>query len=410
MKVSTEETTHGDGLAFGEPLDDKERREHASQALWNGVGLLWRWRRFILGVTAIAAVAAVIIALLLPKWYAAEARVLRSEGGMSLLGMVDRAAGGLSSLLSGGGDYVRYLAILDSRTMKVAVVEEFNLVDVYEVEAEDSDDPVAIAIEALGDNIAFEVDLEYDYLAVRAFDQDPVRAAAMANFMVEKLNEEHARLSSQSAREARLFIEQRLGQAEMDLDSVRGELQAFQEANNIVELESQAQAFMTSMASLKAQVAEAEIRYQTLAQQYGPDNPRVQVARTVVQAVRRQVGAALGGQDAMLPVSMQELPAATRRYAELMQDQLIQAQVIQTIYPLYEQALFQERSEASAVQVVDPAVPPLLAAKPSRRMIVLGSTLSAFLLACVFVLAYGWLRQNKGHLARRLHEASRLTT
>ncbi len=406
MKVQTEETAHGDGLAFDETRSDEALRDRTSQVLWNGAGLLWQRRRFIVGVTALAAVAAIVLALLLPRWYAAEARVLRSEGGMSLLGMVDRATGGLSSLLGGGGgDYVRYLAILTSRTMMESVVEEFDLAEVYGLEADDGEVPANLAVEVLAQNVEFEVDVKFDYLAVRAYDRDPARAAAMANFIVDRLNRENARLSSQSARESRLFIERRLRQAEADLDSVRSEMQAFQEANGVVELESQAQAFMGSMAELRGRVAEAEVRYQTLAQQYGPDNAQVQAARAAMQAARRQISGALGGRDALMPVSMQELPAMTRRYAELLQAQLIQAQVIETIYPLYEQALFQERSEASAVQVVDEAIAPRQAARPSRRTIVLVTTLSAFLLACVFVFAHLWLWQNRAHLARRLREA-----
>ena len=159
------------------------------------------------------------------------------------------------------------------------------------------------AVETLTENVEFDVDVEFDYLAVRAYDQDPERAAAMANFMVGRLNEENAQLSSQSARESRVFIERRLRRAESDLDSVRSEMQSFQEVNGVVELESQAQAFMSSMAELRGQVAQAEVRYQTLAQQYGPDNAQVQAARAAMQAARRQISGALGGQDAMLPVS-----------------------------------------------------------------------------------------------------------
>ena len=402
MEIQTEETTHVSSLALEEI---EARRQQASATMWHVIAVLWHRRRFIAGITAIATVIAVTIALLMPKWYAAEARVLRSEGGMSLLNMADRATGGLSRLLGGsGGDYVRYLAILTSRSMMEGVVDEFDLVRVYGLE--DAENPVGFAVEELTDNVEFVVDPEFDYLAVRAYDKDPEQAAAMANFMVAQLNEENTRLSSQSARESRVFIEQRLRQAEADLDSVRSEVQSFQEANGLVELESQAEAFMSSMAEMKGQVAQAEVQYQTLAQQYGPDNPQVQAARAAVQAARRQVSSALGGQDSLLPVSMRDLPAMTRRYAGLMQEQLIQAQVIETIYPLYEQALFQERSEASAVQVVDTAVPPIRAARPSRRLIVLVTLISAFLLTAVFVIAQAWLDQNYRGLAQRFDEAA----
>ena len=377
--------------------------------LWDTVGALYQRWKLITAVTIVAAVFSVAIALLLPKWYAAEARVLQPEGSaLSMLsGIAGSVGGGLGSLLGGsGGEYTRYLAILTSRSVLEDVVAEFDLVQVYEIE-QDSEAPVFEAVEELRSNVEFEVNPEFLFLAVRAFDKDPERAAAMANYMVAALNEEHARLSSQSARQSRVFIEARLNDAQADLDSVRSAMQAFQEEHGVVELESQARAFMESVAELKGSVAQFEVRYQTLARQYGPDNPRVQAARDALAAARSQISGAIGGQDALLPVSMQALPALSRRYAELMQGQLTQVEILQTIYPIYEQARFQEESEAVAVQVVDEAVPPVLAARPSRRVIVVVVTLSAFLLAVMYVVAQSWWRQNYRTVSHRLQQAIR---
>jgi uncharacterized protein involved in exopolysaccharide biosynthesis len=90
-----------------------------------------------------------------------------------------------------------------------------------------------------------------------------------------------------------------------------------------------------------------------------------------------------------------------------MQGQLTQARILETIYPIYEQAVFQEESEAVAVQVVDEAVPPVLAARPSRRAIVVVVTLSAFLLAVLFVLAHAWWQRSYGAFAQQLQQALR---
>lgn len=401
MDIRTEETAHGDGA----PTAPTPPESRAERTLWDALGTLYQWRKFIIGVTAFGAVASIVIALLLPKWYAAEARVLQPEGGgVSLLGMVDQVTGGLGGLLTGGGgEYTRYLAILTSRTLMEDVVDEFDLVRVYDLQGEEH--PMAFAVEALRGNVEFEVSLDFDYLAVRALDTDPERAADMANYMVGALNDEYAAMASRNARRSREYIETRMQDAETDLDSVRSEIQDFQETHGVVELESQASAFMQSVADLKAETAQLEVRYLTLAQQYGPNNPRVQAAREARNAARAQVNRVLGGQDELLPVSMQDLPALSRRYVELRQDELVQAEIIETIYPIYEQAVFQEQSDAVAVQVVDDAVPPPLAAKPSRRLIVIASTLSAFLLACVFALAYGWTRRNYSTIALRLQSA-----
>jgi uncharacterized protein involved in exopolysaccharide biosynthesis len=403
MEIHTEETSHGDGVsASAAPSPSRSER-----TVWDALGILYRRRRLIGAVTAVVAVASVVIALLMPRYYMGEARVLEPESGaLSLLGgLAGSVGGGLSGLLGGGGEYSRYLTILTSRSMMEEVVESFDLVRDYDLQ--DSEAPVYEAVMELSDNVEFAIDDQYLFLAVRAYDPNPEQAAAMANFMVEALNAEYARLTSANARQTRLFVEQRLERAEADLDSVRAELQAFQEENGLVELESQAQAFMSSMAETKGRVAEAEVRYQTLLQQYGPDNAQVRAAREMLRAIRGQVSGAFGGRDELLPVSMRDLPSLTRRYAELMQSQLVQAQIIETIYPFYEQAVFQEQNEVTAVQVVDEAEPPVLAARPSRRMIVVAATLSAFLLVVVYVLAHAWWRRHYRTFARRLQQAAR---
>lgn len=403
MEVRTEETSRGDGVTVAPPDTSRSTSEHP---LWNVAGTLYRRRKFITVVTVAVAVASIIIALLLPRDYMSEARLLHPEGdGLSVLSGLGSMGGGLGSLLGGGSaEFTRYLSILSSRSMKTKVVEEFDLIRQYDYE--DSDAPLEYTIAELENNVEFVVDEIYLFLSIRTFDPDPVQAATMANFMVSELNATHARLSAATARKTRLAIERRLERAEADLDSARANLQDFQEEYGVVELETQAEAFMQSMAQSRADLVRSEIEYQTLLQQYGPDNPRVQAAREALRAGRAQVRDALGGEDALLPVSMQALPALTRRYAELRQGLLIQAQILETLYPFYEQAFFQEQNESVAVQVIDEAIPAERPARPSRRLIVILATLSGFLLAAIYVWVAAWWRGNSTTLVRQLQRAA----
>jgi uncharacterized protein involved in exopolysaccharide biosynthesis len=51
---------------------------------------------------------------------------------------------------------------------------------------------------------------------------------------------------------------------------------------------------------------------------------------------------------------------------------------------------------------VDQAVPPALKAKPRRSILVIVTTLSAFLLVVLFVVARDWLWRNRERIAREL--------
>jgi len=100
-------------------IRNMDREALAEQRIWRSVAnVISRWK-FIGAITALAAIASIIIALILPLWYQGVARVLIPEsssgGGFSAM-MGDLGPAAMSILGGGGGDYVRYQAILNSRT------------------------------------------------------------------------------------------------------------------------------------------------------------------------------------------------------------------------------------------------------------------------------------------------------
>lgn len=389
------------------PVDDRERSERAQQTFWYTLGVLYRWRRFIIGVTGAVAVLAVVLSLLMPNVYRSTARVLMPEsGGGGLTGaMLRNLPAAASALLGGGGggDYIRYRAILSSRTVREALVDSFDLVQVYELE--ESDTPREDAIALVDDYVEVELDAEYDYLTVSAIDTDPRRAADMANFLVRKLNTLNAELATQNARNYRQFIERRYQEAQADMDSVLAATQVFQEQYGVFDLPAQTQSFFEQIGQLRAQALQAEIQHDVLLSQYGPDNASVQTARQAAQAANEKYRAALAGREQLLPVPQSSVPEVARRYAELEMARTIEAAVMEIVYPMYEQARMQEEQKAQAVQVLDAAVVPVKKAAPRRSIIVIVATLSAFMLASLFALVYAWWQRNHAVYARRLQRA-----
>ena len=386
--------------------DDEARRARADQTLWQTLGTLFRWRWFITGVTGAVAVAAVVITLLMPNWFIATATVLAPESGGGMSGMLMRSLpSAAASLLGGsGGDYVRYLAILNSRTVLEAAVDSFDLVRVYELEEERN--PRQDALRQLQENVGFGLDEKLEYLSVSVADNSPGRAAEMANFFVRRLNEVNGRLSAQNAGNYRRFLERRYYEAEAAMDSVLDATRAFQERYGLYDLTAQTERFLEQAAILRTQVLEAEIQYEVAQDQYGSDNPTVQQLRRAAQAANAKYQAALAGREQLMPVPQREVPEVVRRYADLELERTIQATILEVLRPMFEQARLQEEQKVEAVQVLDYAVPPVKKAGPRRSIIVIVSTLSAFLLATVFVLLWTWWRRHHTAFAHRLREAA----
>ncbi len=393
----------GDGA--GEILVDMtDPAERVQAHLWWAAAVVWRRRWWILLAAVLTGAVAVYATLQIPNRYRAETRVLLPESGGGLASLLGRNASAASALLGGGGgSYTRYLAILTARTTMEDIVTQFDLVSVYETE--EAIDPVAKAVGKLGERASFDVSLDFDYLAVKVLDEDPGRAAQMANAFVGVLNREHTVLNRESASTYRVYLGQRLERAESDLDSLFNAQQQLQERYGLVEPEAQSSALMESLSSAQSMVSQAEVEVQMLQSELGSENPQTQTAMAGLAAARAQRDQLTSGASAMMPVPIGQLPAVGRQYAEVQQGLLLQKAVLEALQPLYEQSLLNERREADAVQVLDTAVPPTRKAEPGRTVIVLASAISAFILALVLFLAVAVVRRWAPVVAARLRAA-----
>jgi uncharacterized protein involved in exopolysaccharide biosynthesis len=385
-----------------------EASDQARDAWWSTIRRLLEKRRLIIGMTVGAAVVSIVISLLLPKWYAGTARVLlptpTGGGALSaLLGNLDPAAA--SILGTSGGDYVRYMAILTSESMSQRVIDRFNLMDEYETR--DARYPRMKTLEMLEGNVEFEVDREFDFLAITVLDKGPEQAAEMANFYVEELNRMNASLVSENAANYRHFVEQRYDATIAGLDSAMKALSAYQQESGVIELEKQAEAFLTVLAEYRAASFQAEVEYQALVMDFGKDNPATKAAYNRVQAARDLEKDLLAGEDPLMPVALEDIPEVGVGYAQALREVMIYEKIIEFARPLLEQAIFEEQKQTPAVQVLDQALVPEKKAKPKRMIIVAGATLSVFLLTCLYVLMLGWLERNRGYLASQLRPTGR---
>ena len=386
---------------------DSPGESEAARSLWTAVGRLYHWRRFIVIFTAGAAVLSVVVSLLLPNWYKASSRVLLPESGGS--GLLSAALGDLasaaSSLFGGGGDYVRYLAILDSRSSLEQVVDSFKLVTVYELE--DAEFPKEAAILELRSNAEFEIDRDYEYLAIQVWDKDPVRAAGMANYFVSILNDLNSKLRSQTASGFRRYAELRYDEALAQLDSVLDRTQAFQEEFGLYDISAQTESFFEQLAELRGRSVEAEIQYEVLLEQFGPDNARVKASANLLSVADRMYREALEGAESLLPVPQKDVPGVIREFVDLERERIIQTRILEVVTPILEQARFEERRSSEAVQIVDRAVPPAKKGRPMRSIICIVSTLTALILAVTYALLSSWWTDYHGTLARRFDDAVR---
>lgn len=375
-----------------------------SEAFWAFFRALLKKRWLIIGVTGFFGAASVVISLFLSNWYLAETRLLipgQTSSGL-LSGVISgRLGSGASSLLGGLiSDYQQQLAILDSRTVKQRVVEEFNLIEVYDLA--DSDAPMKYAIEELEGNVEFVVDNEYNYLSVQAYDKDPQRAADMANFFVSELNRVGIDLSTRTAREYRYTVERRYQSFEDSLAIVMQTTRTLQEETGVLDLPTQVAAFAEALAEWRTQIFVSEVELGNLRFLYGDSHSQTRAAQRAVDQAWQSYNKAWEGQERVMPVAQDILPEVAHRFVELQTEALIWRTLLEFARPVLEEARLEEERAAESVQVLDPAIPPVEKARPWRAAICVISTFSGFLLSILYVLISGWWKKNHTLIAERL--------
>ena len=158
-------------------------------------------------------------------------------------------------------------------------------------------------------------------------DHDPQRARAIAQEYVTQLNNVVTQLNTSSAHREREFLEGRLEQVKVELESAEKEFSQFASNNATIDIKEQGKAMVEAAAALEGELIATETELQGLRQIYTDYNVRVRTAQARVNELNRQIqklggkpgfAAAAGeAKDSELYPSIRKLPLLGVTYADL---------------------------------------------------------------------------------------------
>jgi len=362
--------------------------------------VLVKYRRTIFINVLIITIASVIISLLIPNKYTATSSFIspKKKGGVfgdiagfsSTIKDLSKTLGGRLGTVT--DEAYNYLVILQSRTASENVIKKFNLREVYEI---DEDKPYEDVIKELESNVDFNIEDEGN-IVISVTDEVPKRAAEMANYYVQIVNEMSVELGVTESRNNREFIEKRFIQAQTDIANIEDSLENFSRKYNVMALEEQMKAAIEVAAKLKAELEIAKLEQTILIRNYGEDSPIVKDASLKVSELNNQLANLKFGEDKNLKSSLnlfvpfEKVPETGVMYVRLMRDYEIQNKLLEFIYPIYEQARIEEQKDMPVVLVVDEAISPQKKSSPKRTLIVIG----AFLISFFFSLGYVLIKES----------------
>lgn len=349
-------------------------------AIWEMVGVLISWRRFIIINLLVATALVTTVSLFLPKWYKATASILPSKepGVFSSLGQANSLfrelapAGALKGAGRSSGTY-NYFAVLESRGTMEGVVRKFNLIRAYDI----NDSSMEKAVQTLSENVSFEIQGE-DNILIEVLDRDPNRAAAMANTFVDILNDASRQLGTTEGRNNREFIEKRIERTRGALRAAEDALQRYQERTGMIVVPGERASSFTPIAEFYGIKARKEVESAILKRSNSEESPEVKRLELELRELDRKI-ATFPGIGA----------ASLRLYREV----AIQQQIVESMIPLYEQSKIDEQKDVPVILLLDRAVTPEGTARPDRAGIVfLASSLTLQFLIVLAFLMHGILR------------------
>jgi tyrosine-protein kinase Etk/Wzc len=347
-----------------------------------------RWKMIAI-VTTAAFVISIIVSLLLPKIYSSTAMILPPQQDQGMMGMMGQMLGGDLSSLAGSmlGKSTpadQYVSILQSDRIKGTIIDRFKLMKEYGV---DYRLDMYKKMDKIVDISAGKND---GIISITVEDADPKRAAAIANAYLDELEAVTVKLSSSGAGRNKVFLEDRLARAKVDLVKAEDALKAYQTKNKALDITEQAKATIEGVAQLKAQLAIQEAQLASLRAYLTDDNDEIKTAKASIANIITQIARLEGnGRGSSIP-SVGSVPALGEQYLRLMREFKIQETLVELLTKQYEMAKLSEANDVANVQVIQRAEVPDKKAKPQRSLIVLMATFVAFFLAilCSFVLEY----------------------
>lgn len=318
----------------------------------------------VLGITLIG----LIISLLLPKWYLAEASFLAPElAPNTMIGM----SGGLSSVIQSftgqrKTSAYNYMAILNSRTINEQVVRKFDLIKVYHI----SDSLMSKALKELSGNVSFTFG-DNDETTISVYDKNPVRAAEMANYYLELLNERGKEFARNELASFKKLIEERVRANEDTLKKLEQRIKLFQEREQVPLVMAEQVSGLDFLGELYAQRIGLELQQQLLKENYGENHPLITAIRNQLLNINQKINA---------------IPNMTVEYLQIYRELLVQRKIAEVLIPMLEQVKLSELQKIPDVIVLDKATPPDRKSKPKRMFIVLGALLFASISMIYFLL------------------------
>ncbi|MGB9150222.1 MAG: Wzz/FepE/Etk N-terminal domain-containing protein [Burkholderiales bacterium] len=371
-------------MAENNPATRPAVDEDDSISLIEMIAVLAKHKRLLVGLPLLAALVGLGVSFILPKIYTAKTVLMTPQqsqsGAAAMLGQLGALAGAAGGAIGVKSPAEMYLGLLKSRSVADRLLERFELQKIY------GEKLASNARKQLAKNTLIMTGKD-GLINIEVDDEDPKRAAAIANGYHEELGRLTRTLAVSEASQRRLFFEKQLLQAREELTKAEFDLQKTQEKTGVIQLEGQARAIIEGVAQLRAQIAAKEVQLGSMRTFATAQNPDYQRAQQELAGLRAQLKGREQepGDKGDVMVATGKVPQIGLENLRKMREVKYHEAIMEIMARQFELAKVDEAKDSAVIQVVDNAIEPDRKSKPKQAVFTLVAFFGALLIALVLV-------------------------
>ncbi len=346
-----------------------------------------KWRNVIFWCMGLGIVISfVVLFWVVPRWYKSTSIIMppKQKAEFSISSVIRSISpfGGFG-LTRASDQLYDYTTIINSRTSLEEVVREFDLIHRYKVK------DVVDAMKELQTNLTIDISKDENALEISAYDTDSLVAADMSNYVVKVLNDISNQLGTEEARNNREFIEKRLDTTQDDLRNAEDQLRKYQEKSGVLMAPEQNMSSISAIAELYGTKAKKEIELAIMERSVTGENQALQQLKLELSELNKKIAT---------------FPEAGIESFRLYRNVAIQQKLLETLYPIFEQAKIEEHRDTPTILVLNKAVPAPRPAKPRRLLWLLVLAIVAFVCSIFVVFFLDYLSRLRSELRESENE------
>jgi len=375
-----------------------ENQDDDEISLLDLAAILWKRKRLVIGITAVALAGALAYAIgsmvlppdksYLPNVYTPKALMViqtsSSSGGVSAA----LAASGLSSLagmagVSVGGNTNGALAevLATSNTTLDALDAKFGFSS--RVKNHKKKPLVSDVRKMIKKNLSAKLDAKTNLFTVSFTDPDPVLAKDVVDETVRILEARFATLSGDKTLQQKDLLEKKLADVDNSVKELESKVKAFQNKYGVTQVDALATEQITIIARLRSELILKEMEisnYEKVSRVNDPQMIQLKNERDALLAKIKEIETGVGSGSKTMP-SQKDLPNIAFEYAKLQRDLLVQTELFKLLTQQYELAKLNAAGQDPVFQVLEMAEVPDKKSGPSRGMICIVATMAGFFLS-----------------------------